>query len=190
MKRVVNSKSNCVSDDNEQLNLSLNDHKRKTNIINNSNEKIAPVTRNKIIISIENLLWLSASGLTLYYTDIINALKVDSRINNTAFTWSIVSTCIPLLIFSYLIVWCSWIKGIHSDSWEVYSPYSIPVATLSGVVSSICWIVTLYGVYGYKTPLILFILFMGFVTLIALMPPWTPEPEQSRTSVTKIHKNE
>lgn len=132
------------------------------------------VTKN-VFSALETFFWLLISGLTLFYTDIVNALKVDSRVDSTACIFGFISIGTTFSIFLYLIVWCSWIKGIDSDDWETHAPYSIPVATFSGVVSSICWLFAFYGVYGLKTPFILFILFMGFVTLVSLLPPWSSE---------------
>ena len=42
-----------------------------------------------------------------------------------------------MAIALYLIVWCSYLKGVHSDDWENYNPFAIPLATGFGVVSGI-----------------------------------------------------
>lgn len=160
------------------------------NKVDNRNEikKKSPSIKNQLLKGLENVFWLSASALTAYYTNIINILMIgDSRINFTACVMGLIFTGLISVIFLYLIFWCSWIKGIHSDNWETYSPYSIPIATFCGVSSSFCWFIAFYGVYGYKTPIILFILLMGFVTSVSLLPPFSSE-ESSKMS--KVQKNE
>lgn len=116
-----------------------------------------------------------AGFVTLYYSDIINVLKVDPRVDVSYFRASVALTLIPVSVCCYLIIYLSMIKGIHSDDWEKSSPYAIPVATALSVIAAVLWNITLWGVYRFFTPIILLLLFMGFIMSISILPPWTTE---------------
>nr|CAB3267035.1 transmembrane protein 128-like [Phallusia mammillata] len=126
-------------------------------------------------IGFDTITWIILSAVTLYYTDIVNALKVDHRISGYFLHLAVISSIIAFSIGLYFIVWVSMVKGVHSDDWETYVPFGIPIATGSGVSAGICWTIALWGVYGIKSPIIVFILFMGFVMTVSIIPSWSEE---------------
>ena len=52
---------------------------------------------------------------------------------------------LSMIVAVYLIVWCSYLKGISADDWETYNPYAIPIATGCGVISGL-WYICFFGV--------------------------------------------
>lgn len=124
---------------------------------------------------VDTICWLIGGFLTLYYSDIVNVLKIDPRIEANYFYASVTTSLIPFGICLYLIIWLSGIKNVSSDDWDIQAPYAIPIATLFAVVSGLLWNITLWGVYRFMTPIILFLLMMGFVMTISILPPWTRE---------------
>lgn len=129
-------------------------------------------------LKIDTVFWIIAAFLTLYYSDLIIVLKVDHRVNIKYFYASLAVTSIPIAIACYLILYLSFMKNVHSDDWEISAPYAIPMATASTVVAGILWNVSLWDVYRFYTPIILFLLFMGLVMTISILPPWNAEKKR------------
>lgn len=59
----------------------------------------------------------------------------------------------------------------------------VSLVAYTKVIASVCnifvfwfsWTVALWGVYGLKSPIIVFVMFMGFVMTIAIIPGWSQE---------------
>lgn len=136
---------------------------------------------------IDTVFWIIAAFLTLYYSDLITVLKVDHRVNIKYFYASLAMTSIPIAIACYLILYLSIMKNVHSDDWEISAPYAIPVATISTVAAGILWNVSLWDVYSFYTPLILFLLFMGLIMTISILPPWNAEKKRMPYMPIKPH---
>lgn len=122
---------------------------------------------------LDTLFWITASFLTLYFSDIVNVLKIDPRVGGTYFYVSIILTLIPVLIGSYFIVWLGLLKGIDDSQWDSHSTLAFPAATLCAVLAGIFWNISLWGVYRFWSPVLLFLLFMGFIMIVSILPPWS-----------------
>ena len=48
------------------------------------------------------------------------------------------------------------------------------------VLSYFSWNIALWDIYGIKTPLIVFFLFMGFVMTVAIIPSWSTNQATSQ----------
>ncbi|XP_045190761.2 transmembrane protein 128-like [Mercenaria mercenaria] len=120
--------------------------------------------------SIQNICWLIASLGVFYYTDFYRAILYDQRINRLWFNIGALSVGANVSIAIFLIVYLSFIKKVSSDDWERKYPALIPIATAAFVVGGIFLTVGLWPVWGPFTPIILFVLFMGFVVTVAMLP--------------------
>ncbi|KAL3865145.1 hypothetical protein ACJMK2_006766 [Sinanodonta woodiana] len=120
--------------------------------------------------SIQNILWLIASMATFYYSDFYLAVTYDPRVNRLWFNIGMLLVGVNICIAVFLIIWLSYIKKIDSDQWEKRYPAAIPIATASFVLGAFVLTVALWPVWGILTPVILFVLFMGFIVLIAMLP--------------------
>lgn len=87
-------------------------------------------------LSLENVCWFIAAALCLYFTDILNVLLWDDRINKNLFYSSISLISVNIIIGIYLIYLAKF-KEIESSKWNEHSPYMIPIATGCFVFGSI-----------------------------------------------------
>ena len=74
-----------------------------------------------------------------------------------------------MCILFYLAIYLPFIAGIEED-WETYCPSIIPVMSVSGLATAVLTLVALWPVWGWLTPLILIVLFMGYTMVLTLMP--------------------
>jgi len=125
----------------------------------------------------EHFVWIGLAAYAGYYFDVVNAVRFDHRIYSAALIAAVCLASVTVLIAAYFIIWCSYVKSMSSDDWEVHQPYFIPIATLSFILASIGMNCALWGVYGVKTPFLLFVLGMGTVSTIALVPSWEAAKE-------------
>ncbi|XP_006815234.2 transmembrane protein 128-like [Saccoglossus kowalevskii] len=120
--------------------------------------------------NLSSFFWLVASAAVFYYTDFAIAIQVDPRINRYWFNIGVVLIGVNVFIGIYFVVVCSWIRKISSDDWEKHFPFAIPFATACFALGSLCLNVGLWPLWKLLTPVILFILFMGFVVFVSLLP--------------------
>ncbi|XP_041370561.1 transmembrane protein 128-like [Gigantopelta aegis] len=116
----------------------------------------------------QNILWLLAAMAVFHFTDFVLVLRYDPRIDRLWFNIGAILIAINLSIAFFLVVWLTFIKKISSDNWERMYPAAIPIASAAFLGGGICLMVGLWPVWGFLTPPILFIIFMGFVVVIAM----------------------
>ncbi|XP_072042050.1 transmembrane protein 128-like [Amphiura filiformis] len=118
--------------------------------------------------NLQTIFWILATFAIFYYTDFIDAIKVDPRVNRPWLYSGALLIGVNITIGFYLIVICSWIRKI--EDWEIHAPIAIPMATTTFIMGGLCVNIALWPVYGFLTPLMLFTVFMGFVVLVSLLP--------------------
>ncbi|RKP12690.1 hypothetical protein BJ684DRAFT_11133, partial [Piptocephalis cylindrospora] len=57
---------------------------------------------------------------------------------------------------------------INYSRWEQELPKEITTATLTGIVSGLCFVMAFWPMWGFLTPLILFAIFIGFLSVCEL----------------------
>ncbi|KAK2166440.1 hypothetical protein LSH36_39g10033 [Paralvinella palmiformis] len=122
--------------------------------------------------SVENILWLISSIAVFYYADFARAMLYDPDVRRSWFYIGLVLMGLTCAIAFFLIVYLSWIKKMSTDDWELQYPAAIPVATASFAFGSFCVTIGLWPVWGVLTIPILFTQFMGFIVVIAAVPPF------------------
>ncbi|KAL5020862.1 hypothetical protein ScPMuIL_000017 [Solemya velum] len=153
--------------DNSKLRLSDNvDEETQKKI----DAEISKYRRVESAYSIQNVLWLISAFAVFYYTDMVNALRYDRRIDRTWLNAGLLSVGITVSISLFLIIWVSCVKKRHSDDWERLYPAAIPIATAAFILGGICLTKGLWPIWSIFTPVILFVLFMGFVVTVAMLP--------------------
>lgn len=120
--------------------------------------------------SIQNIMWLMVAIAVFYYTDFYFVVRYDIRVNRFWFNLGALLVLVTVSIAAFLIVWLSFIKKVHSDDWERLYPSAIPLATASSIMSGIFLTVGLWPLWNIFTPVILFVLFMGFIVTVAMLP--------------------
>ncbi|CAN0593380.1 unnamed protein product, partial [Ectocarpus sp. 12 AP-2014] len=104
------------------------------------------------------LFWVVVGVAVVYRTDFIRVLVEDERVDRLWFNIGLVCFSVNAVILAYLTVWLPHVRGIRV-SWNVYSPRAIPTATVVGLICALALNMSLWNVWGFLTPLILFAVF-------------------------------
>jgi len=123
----------------------------------------------KINTKIHALFWVISSGSVMYYTDFLRVLFEDRRVNRPYFNLSLVCFGINCCLMFYLTIWLPYIKKI-TLSWNVYCPRVIPTMTIVGILCGFLAIVSLWPVWGFLTPFILGLTFLGMFFALHFIP--------------------
>jgi hypothetical protein len=77
---------------------------------------------------------------------------------------------VQVVLATYLCVYLPYFKQLDSSAWPVYCPRVIPTASGLGVLMVVLLIRACWPVWGFLTPLILGIQFMGLLFVSQLIP--------------------
>ncbi|CAN0154040.1 unnamed protein product [Discosporangium mesarthrocarpum] len=113
--------------------------------------------------------WVVAGGAVAYHTDFVRVLVEDERVDRLWFNVGVVCFSINVVIMLYLTIWLPHIMGIKI-SWNVHSPRAIPTATVLGLICALTLNISLWGVWGFLTPLILFAVFISCLFSLHFVP--------------------
>ncbi|XP_053314253.1 transmembrane protein 128 [Spea bombifrons] len=118
-------------------------------------------------INIHSVFWiLAAISLTFY----VEFFQVVQDVLQERCTWFLTGTftlAISLSVALYCIIYLEWICGIRE--YDAKYPALVPVAITSFITTAICYNVSLWPVWSFFTPLLLFTQFMGVVMLVSLL---------------------
>lgn len=177
----VSAASNTDSDDNDN-------HASPKNIINNDDispsrsmssspgvvlpcSAEAKTLAERLWEKIQALLWVAMATAVGWYLDLPLTLLADPRIHRTPFNIATVLLMINLVLISYLGIYLPKVVGINdSSAWEAYCPRVIPIMTFNGVMCGILAIRSLWPVWGFLTPFILGLEFLGVVFGMHFVP--------------------
>eukprot|EP00752_Nemacystus_decipiens_P017548 g15727.t1 len=115
------------------------------------------------------LFWALVGVTVVYRTDFIRVLMEDERVDRVWFNIGVVCFSVNVVILAYLTVWLPHVRGVKV-SWNVYSPRAIPTATVVGLICAVALNVSLWNVWGFLTPLILFAVFIGCLFSLHFVP--------------------
>mmetsp|Transcript_9496 Transcript_9496/g.18671 ORF Transcript_9496/g.18671 Transcript_9496/m.18671 type:complete len:126 (+) Transcript_9496:248-625(+) len=122
----------------------------------------------------------------MYYTDLPKTLMEDKRINRLFLNVAVVCLAINIVIMGYLTFWVPYQERVLSKKmgkpkkldWEVYCPRMIPTMTAFGLLFFFALAKAMWGVYGFLTPLMLLVLFIGFIFSTHFIPWAGGSPDQ------------
>lgn len=86
---------------------------------------------------LENIGWVLASGLAIYFSNIIDVILHDQTVYRTILVLALSLISVNVLIAGYLIVWVSMVNKVNSDNWNETYPTLIPIATGSAALGSV-----------------------------------------------------
>lgn len=86
---------------------------------------------------LENIGWVLASGLAIYFSNIIDVILHDQTVYRTMLILALSLISVNVLIAGYLIVWVSMVNKVNSDKWNEIYPTLIPIATGSAALGSV-----------------------------------------------------
>ncbi|TPX64919.1 hypothetical protein SpCBS45565_g05559 [Spizellomyces sp. 'palustris'] len=124
--------------------------------------------RSKLIRYLESFAWIAGALGTGWWSDLPSALQNYGY--GIPFYLLFVSLSGWTFVFLYLQFYIPFKTGTRPDltQWETQAKHPVQIATAFGVISAIssCWM--LWPAYGFLTPLLVFLMFMGGVSLIGL----------------------
>ncbi|XP_074643110.1 transmembrane protein 128-like [Tubulanus polymorphus] len=137
--------------------------------------------------SFANMCWFVSAAVVFYLTDFYAAIMYDERVDRFWFNVGVFFIAVNVCIATFLIGWLTFIKKVSTDDWEQLHPMAIPIASASFCFGSVFLILGLWPLWGFLTPFIMATLFMGFIVIVMLIPPYATRKE--KPVVTKIDKD-
>eukprot|EP00238_Polyblepharides_amylifera_P013440 CAMPEP_0196586424 /NCGR_PEP_ID=MMETSP1081-20130531/54229_1 /TAXON_ID=36882 /ORGANISM="Pyramimonas amylifera, Strain CCMP720" /LENGTH=188 /DNA_ID=CAMNT_0041908297 /DNA_START=246 /DNA_END=812 /DNA_ORIENTATION=+ len=136
----------------------------------------------------EAFLWVAVALAILCYGDgnrnfftmLLHNVRLERSYLHVGYALLGVNTC----IFCYLALYLTVAK--KQDNWEVVAPWAIPTATIIGLIMCLMFMLALWPVYGWFTPLVQFTLFMGMLLSNHFIPSFGYKPRDSNESEYRI----
>ncbi|KAL0053788.1 hypothetical protein WJX82_010785 [Trebouxia sp. C0006] len=132
----------------------------------------------------ESLIWVLLASAVLVYGngrhDLITVVLHHPSVWRKGYYLGIAGLCVNMLVFLHLAIWGPLLSSPKEPVSNIThkSPIAIHIGTAAGLSASIGFLTALWPVWSWLTPLILFVLFMGFIMGVQLLPS-----SQSRESV-------
>ena len=118
-------------------------------------------------------LWVGLAGAAIYYVDFFNVAFHDERVKRTPLNVCIVCLTINLSLGLYLSVYLPYFEKIRDHKmWDIHCPNVIPTITFCGILTLILGNVAFWPVWGFLTPLLIFLLMMGVLLVGHFIPSW------------------
>mmetsp|Transcript_8211 Transcript_8211/g.23354 ORF Transcript_8211/g.23354 Transcript_8211/m.23354 type:complete len:167 (-) Transcript_8211:189-689(-) len=132
----------------------------------------------KISTKIQAAAWVTGAGAMTYFTDLPRKLVEDERVDRLFLNISIVCLMINCCLMAYLTIYVPFLERRMTKEqgqpvtlrWEIYCPRMIPTMTVLGIAVLITGIQAIWPVFGWLSPLIVFLEFMGFVMSLHFIP--------------------
>nr|XP_060633958.1 transmembrane protein 128-like [Anolis sagrei ordinatus] len=118
-------------------------------------------------LNIHSAFWILTSIVTTYYVEFFKTIK---EIIQQESWWFGLGSCLLVVSLSvafYCIVYLEWYHGI--EDYDTTYPALIPITTACFIAAAVCFNISLWPVWSFLTPLILFVQFMGIVMLVSLL---------------------
>ncbi|TNV75939.1 hypothetical protein FGO68_gene13910 [Halteria grandinella] len=119
------------------------------------------------------LCWLLFAAFIVYKTNFFRELWENPHRVMFFFDLSLIGFGINISVMLYMTVYLPLVRGVPGESLDLEKecPQLIPVITICGIVSFFCMIFALWPIWGFLTPIIMFILFMGATMSMIFLPP-------------------
>eukprot|EP01006_Ploeotia_vitrea_P001940 TRINITY_DN106011_c0_g1_i1.p1 TRINITY_DN106011_c0_g1~~TRINITY_DN106011_c0_g1_i1.p1 ORF type:complete len:164 (+),score=3.45 TRINITY_DN106011_c0_g1_i1:25-516(+) len=115
------------------------------------------------------LFWIGLSAFVTLQSDIVNVAFNNPKTNSNVLYVGIACLLLSWTAGLYAVIYVAWYKGIRLDYPLPGHPYCIPIASAFGVAAFILFIVALWPIFHVLTPVIIFVMFMGFLYLTAML---------------------
>ncbi|XP_068133532.1 transmembrane protein 128 isoform X2 [Hyperolius riggenbachi] len=118
-------------------------------------------------VNIHSVFWILTSVGVTYYVDFLQALQGNLQEGCLWLLVGSLSLVVSMTVALYCIAYLEWYCGVCD--YDAKYPGLVPVAIVTFLVAAVCFNVSLWPVWSFFTPVILFIQFMGFVMLVSLL---------------------
>ncbi|ORX92308.1 hypothetical protein K493DRAFT_408899 [Basidiobolus meristosporus CBS 931.73] len=124
------------------------------------------------VVGIHQLEQLGFVLFAVWFGWIFEVLEVpyDPRLYDLFFKAGIFSFGLSVLIFVYVAVYLPYIAGTPVDmkNWRITIPRHVQASTFSGVVSYFSFTIACWPIWGFMSPLIVFVEAIGFLALFSM----------------------
>merc|ERR1712048_368197 len=143
----------------------------------------------RVRIIAEKAIWIVLSAFVIQRYNLIEVHKHESLKSRWFYT-AVACFSFDVLIFLFLQGYLSLVckANGHDDTIDKRFPVTIPIATFIFVVGAICFNYSLWGVLGLMTPVVSFILFMGFIVIVASIPSAEVTPVETELLQESLRK--
>jgi hypothetical protein len=117
---------------------------------------------------LEAAFWIVLSYVILLHTELISVILYDDAIHSPSLTLGVALFGVEVCIALFLHVFVKMRTG--DDDWNNTHPRTIYAATFLGLLMCLCFNISLWPVFGWVTPAMLFCLFLGFINLFNFLP--------------------
>ncbi|XP_018423574.1 PREDICTED: transmembrane protein 128 [Nanorana parkeri] len=118
-------------------------------------------------INLHSVFWILAAVAVTHYVDFLPVVQGNLQEGCSWLLVGAVSLVVSMSIALYCIVYLEWFSGICD--YDAKYPGLVPVAIVTFLVAAVCFNASLWQVWSFFTPVILFTQFMGFVMLVSLL---------------------
>ena len=101
---------------------------------------------------------------------------------------STIAFSIDLLIAGYYIAYLTCVKGVAPERWEEHWGWGFAIATGLFFLACISFTVAAWNVWWIFTPLMLFLFFMGFITVVSYIPDFGAEETKKQQNLISTKK--
>eukprot|EP00825_Cyclidium_porcatum_P031419 TRINITY_DN3328_c0_g1_i2.p1 TRINITY_DN3328_c0_g1~~TRINITY_DN3328_c0_g1_i2.p1 ORF type:complete len:210 (+),score=31.39 TRINITY_DN3328_c0_g1_i2:161-790(+) len=114
-------------------------------------------------------IWVAGAVAAVYYSNFFKHLYDHEKTNSLFYSIFMMSVGVNSIIAIYIVVVLPYILKIKEDI-EVYNPKVIYIATISGLISFISLIITVWPVFGWYSILLVIVMFVGYVNTNNFLP--------------------
>jgi hypothetical protein len=122
-----------------------------------------------ITAKIHAFFWVGTAIAVVYFTDLVNVVLNDARVNRISLNLAVICLVANLGIILYATVWLPVVMKV-TMSIDLYSPKIIPISTSIGLVCVICLMIALWPIWGLLTPFLVLFLLFGFLFSAHFVP--------------------
>lgn len=116
---------------------------------------------------LQALFWVSLASLIIYKTNFFRQLWENEEISSMFLNLGLVCIGLNCTILSYVTV-VRPLKGLSDDLEEC--PNLVPVMAAAGVLTPILMTVAIWPVWGFLSPIYIFILSFGYIFALTFLP--------------------
>lgn len=114
-------------------------------------------------------IWVIAAGFAGYYSDFINVCAKSKTVNRFWFNLGLFFFTVATVLVLYMAIWVPRVMKVKWDP-EVYNPRMLPITGAACFLCGLFLICGLWPVYGFLTPGLLGLLWMGAIMSAHFLP--------------------
>ena len=120
--------------------------------------------------NIQALFWIALAGLIVYKTNFFRQLWENEDINSVFMSLTLICLGLNLTLLFYVTA-IRPLQGLDDNIESI--PALIPIMTVVGVLLPIFLIMAIWPIWGFLSPIYIFIMSMGYIFVLTFLPGGT-----------------